>query len=310
MADVVVLGSYNLDLVATVPRFPGPGQTLHAQGLMRGHGGKGSNQAVAAARAGAATVFAGQVGADDAGRAARALWQAEASGAIAREHPDLPTGTALILVAPSGENEIVVVAGANAAVTEDDAARAAGTLGPGAVAVAQLETPEAASAAFFGLARAQGATTLLNTAPARPELMPELLAATDILVANEGEAALLCRMPPETPPDVLGPQLAARAALGAVITCGAGGARLFLRDAPALHQPAAAVAVVDTTGAGDSFVGAFAAALARGATAAEALADGVAAGSLACTRAGAVAALPDAAAIAALRATLPTARAG
>jgi len=308
MADVIVLGSYNLDLVATVPRFPSPGETLHANGLLRGHGGKGSNQAVAAARAGAVTAFTGCVGADDAGRAAQALWHAEAIEALASAHPELPTGTALILVAPSGENEIVVVAGANEAVTDAEAARAATAARPGAVAVAQLETPETASLAFFTLARAQGATTLLNTAPARPALLPALLAATDILVANEGEAALLCAMPPETPPRQLGPRLAARAARGAVITCGADGARLFLRDAPPLHQPAAPVAVVDTTGAGDCFVGAFAAALARGAAPQDALADGVAAGSLACTRAGAVAALPGAAAIAALRAALPPAR--
>ncbi|MCC7281145.1 MAG: bifunctional hydroxymethylpyrimidine kinase/phosphomethylpyrimidine kinase [Acetobacteraceae bacterium] len=310
MADVVVLGSYNLDLVATVPRFPAPGETLRATGLLRGHGGKGSNQAVAARRAGAATAFVGVLGADDAGAAARAMWQSEMIEALVSEHRDLPTGTALILVAPSGENQIVVVAGANEAVTAAEAARAAGAVRQGAVALAQLETPPAASLGFFTAARARGSSTLLNTAPAVAALPPALLAATDILVANEGEAGFLCAMPPATPPTRLGPLLAARAAKAAVITCGADGAWLFARDAAPVHQPAATVSVVDTTGAGDCFVGAFAAALARGAAPEEALADGVAAGSAACTRAGAIGSVPDRAAIAAMRTGLPPARSG
>jgi ribokinase len=310
MADVVVLGSYNLDMVARVPRFPSPGETLHAHGLLRGHGGKGSNQAVAAARAGARVAFAGCVGADEAGRDAARLWQAEAIEALVATRPDQPTGLALILVSPSGENEIVVIAGANAAVGEGDAARAAEALCAGAIAVAQLETPEAATLALFTHARARGATTLLNTAPARAALPHALLAATDILVANEGEAALLCGAAAATAPEALGPRLAALATQAAIITCGADGARLFLRAGQALHQPAAPIAVVDTTGAGDAFVGAFAAALARGEAPEAALAEGVAAGSLACTRDGAVAALPGAPAIAELRATLPPARRG
>lgn len=305
MTDVVVLGSYNLDLVAMVPRFPSAGETLHARDLLRGHGGKGSNQAVAAARAGARTVFAGSTGADAAGQQARHLWQTESIAALVTTRADLPTGLALILLAPSGENRIVVVAGANAAVDAAQAARAAETARPGSVVVGQLETPQEATAAFFAAARARGATTVLNTAPAGPALLPTLLSATDILVANEGEAALLCAAAPDTGPARIGARLAAMAGSAAIITCGAAGAMLFTRAGDRLHQPAAPVDVVDTTGAGDALVGAFAAALSRGDPTEAALAEGVAAGSLACTRCGAVAALPDAAAIRAMRTRLP-----
>lgn len=307
MGRIAILGSYNLDLAAAVPRLPAPGETLRATGLLRGHGGKGSNQAVAAARAGARVRFAGCIGDDEAGRAARLLWQAEGieDGAVLR--PGTPTGVAMILVDRTGENQIVVAAGANDAVREADGT-AAGALAAGDVALAQLEIPLAATLAFLTAARAAGAITVLNAAPAQAALPAALLAATDVLVVNEGEAAMLCGLPADSPAAVTGALLAQRGAGTVLVTAGARGAFLFAGDGTACHQPSAAVQVVDSTGAGDAFTGAFVAAMARGATAADALADGVAAGALACTRAGAVAGLPDRVAIAALRRTLPDAR--
>lgn len=302
MGRITVLGSYNLDLAAAVPRFPAPGETLHAHSLLRGHGGKGSNQAVAAARAGAAVRFAGCIGQDDAGQGARMLWQAEGIEDQAVARRGLPTGLALILIDAAGENQIVVVAGANHAVDQAEAA-AAGALAPGDIALAQLEVPLPATLAFLAAARGAGATTVLNAAPAQAALPRALLAAADILVVNEGEAAMLCGTP-----DGAGPTLARRVARAVVVTAGAQGAFLFQQDGAAWHQPTSPVQVVDTTGAGDAFVGAFCAALARAAPLPEALADGVAAGGLACTQAGAVAALPHSDAITARRATLPAAK--
>jgi ribokinase len=307
MGRVVVLGSYNADLVARVERFPRPGETLPAHGLMHCHGGKGSNQAVAARRAGAAVTFAGAVGSDEAGQNAQELWRREGIATVVAQAREAPTGLAMILVDDRGENQIVVVAGANAEPDAGLAQRAAAAMGAGDLAVAQLETPIAATVAFFAAARGQGAATVLNAAPARP-LAASLLAATAILVVNAHEARVAAQADDRASPPQLARTLAARVGQACVITLGGEGALLASREGALLHQPAPRVVAVDTTGAGDACVGAFAAALAAGATPAAALADGVAAGSLACTRAGAVDSLPTRAAIAALRADLPPAR--
>lgn len=293
MPHIVVVGSYNQDTVLRVPRFPRPGETLAATRLDRFHGGKGSNQAVAAARSGARVALVAAVGADAAGEAALALWRQEGidAGAVARL-AHLPTGEALILVEEGGENEIVIVAGANAAVGPDQAAAA--VRGGAGLVLAQLETPLAATEAAFRAARALGATTLLNAAPAR-SLPAALLALTDILAVNETEAALLAGQ--EAPPDRLAALLAPAHRRGVVLTAGAAGAYWAAPEGGVLHAPAPRVTVVDSTGAGDAFLGAFAAALADGAGDAAALRRGVAAGALACGQAGAVPSLPRLAAI-------------
>jgi ribokinase len=304
MGRVVVLGSYNADLVARVEKFPKPGETLHAREFLRSHGGKGSNQAVAARRAGADVIFIGAVGNDAAGTSALEMWQREGIAADVVRSDASPTGLAMILVDDRGENQIVIVAGANA---EPDARRgetAAATMAKGDIAVAQLETPLEATRAFFTAAHARGATTLLNAAPAQ-QLPPSLLAVTDMLIVNAHEARTVADAPGDEPAEANAGALAARAAQACVITLGGEGALLATRDGTLLRQPAAVVDVVDTTGAGDAFVGAFVAALAGGAAFAGALADGVAAGSLACTRPGAVDSLPNRRAIAAFRAALP-----
>jgi ribokinase len=300
MGHVTVLGSYNLDLSARVPRCPGPGETLHALGFDRFHGGKGSNQAIAAARAGAVVHLAGCVGDDDAGTAARALWQAEGLETSGVATVAAPTGTALILVEPTGENRIVVVSGANAEVTAAQAARAGRGVVSGDVALTQLETTLAAAETFLATSRARGVLTILNAAPATASLPPALLAATDILVVNAVEAELLAGG------EAL-EALAARVGLGVVVTRGGAGAVWHGRDGRRVLVPAPTVAVLDSTGAGDAFVGALAARLSDDWPIEEVLAEGVAAGSMACMTAGAVPSLPTAADIVAMRARMAAA---
>lgn len=296
MTRIVVIGSYNRDTVLTVPRFPAPGETLAATGMARFHGGKGSNQAVAAARAGGRVAMVAAIGRDVAGDGALALWAEEGIDATAvQRHDALPTGEALILVDAAGENEIVILAGANAALP----GRAAEAAVAGAsLVVAQLETPLDTTEAAFRAARAHGVTTLLNAAPAGA-LPQGLLSQTDILVVNETEAARLLGRSAALEEMVAA--LGARHAGGAVLTAGAAGAFWAGPDGASHHAASLAVTVVDSTGAGDAFIGAFAAGLAGGQAAAKALRQGVVAGALACRRAGAVPSLPTLAEIEAAR---------
>jgi ribokinase len=291
MGRILVIGSYNRDTVLRVARFPRPGETLRATGMQRFHGGKGSNQAVAAARAGAEVSLYAAIGADEAGQAARDLWATEGIDARHLAAPaGLPTGEALILVDESGENQIVIVPGANAALRAPPTEAFAGA----ALVVAQLETPPDVTAAAFAAARRAGAATLLNAAPAQ-SLPAALLEATDLLAVNETEAALLLGQSGE--PAALAAALAPRFRQGVVLTAGAAGAFRAAPDAPPLHLPAPGVRVVDSTGAGDAFIGAYAAARAAGLPDASALRRGVVAGALACGTAGAVPSLPLLAAI-------------
>ncbi len=286
MGRIVVIGSYNRDTVLRVPRLPRPGETLAAHGMARFHGGKGSNQAVAAARAGAAVAIIAAVGADAAGESAGQLWAQDGIDAryVACD-ATLPTGEALILVDDAGENEIVVIAGANAALAPPPTDAFAGA----ALVLAQLETPLATTLVAFEAARVAGAATLLNAAPAQP-LPDALLAATELLVVNETEAARLAGR--DGTPHDLACALAPRFRRGVVLTAGAAGAIWAQPGRDPLHAPAPATQVVDSTGAGDAFIGAFAAALAEGLADAAALQRGVVAGALACRIAGAVPSLP------------------
>ncbi|WP_209441973.1 ribokinase [Neoroseomonas oryzicola] len=287
MGRILVVGSYNQDTVLRVPRFPKPGETLAATALEHFHGGKGSNQAVAAARSGAEVTLAACIGRDAAGDAALALWAGEGIDATAvRREAGAPTGTALILLDAAGENEIVILAGANARLAPEDARPAAAGA---ALVVAQLETPVEATIAAFLAARAAGGRTLLNAAPAG-DLPAALLAATDILVVNETEAERLAGK--GGAPSELAAALAPRFGSGVVLTAGAAGAFWAGRDGGALHLPAPPTQVADSTGAGDAFVGAMAAALAEGLPMEGALRRGVIAGSLACRSLGAVPSLP------------------
>lgn len=285
MPDILVVGSYNRDIVVSVPRFPRPGETLPGTGMAFFDGGKGSNQAVQAARCGASVALLARIGVDAAGDQAMGLWTAEGiqTNQVQRDG-EHPTGTALILVDAAGENQIILVAGANGALVPDADLRGA------RVVLAQLETPVEATIAAFRTARAVGATTVLNAAPAAPALSSTLLDLTDLLVVNETEAAALTPgHDGDMPSRAL--ILAARHRLGAVVTAGSDGAYWALAGNAMVAAPAIPVQVVDSTGAGDAFCGTLAAALAEGLAREDALRRAVAAGGLACMRQGAVASL-------------------
>ena len=295
---VVVFGSINLDLVTRVPRLPSPGETLTGSGFASYPGGKGANQALAAARAGAVVRMYGAVGRDAAAGSALALLRAGGVDLSGVPAVDPPTGCATILVDDAGENAIVVVPGANGKV--DPGAVPDAVLAPGAVLVLQQEVPASANAALIGRAARAGMRIVLNAAPARP-LTRDLLAMTTTLIVNENEAAALA---PSFgwAPEALAFAAAAAAdidGLEVVVTRGAAGA-VSVRGNDRIHLAAPRVDVIDTTGAGDAFVGAFACALAAGDDRRRALSIAIAAGSLACTRHGAQPALPGREAIDAL----------
>ena len=286
---IVVFGSINLDLVARVARLPQEGETIAGTSFAAVPGGKGANQALAARRAGADVAMAGAVGAD--GFAATALRDLVASAVDLEwvRRVEAPTGVALIHVDSAGRNAITIVAGANAAA--DPAVIPDAALTTGTTLVLQLEIPIAAVIAIAARGKERGARVILNAAPAA-ELPTKLLAALDVLIVNEVEAAAIaamCSMP--TVPEAFAASFHRRYACAVVVTLGAAGA-IVASESALLCAEAPKVKVVDTTGAGDALVGALVAALDRGADWTQAMAEGIAAGSLACTVAGAQAALP------------------
>jgi ribokinase len=295
MSRVVVCGSINIDLVATVARLPTPGETVAGSGFVTYPGGKGANQAVAAAKGGAEVVMLGAVGADTYGAELRSFLDehgVDTSRLV--ERSGLPTGTALILVDQAGENVIAVVPGANATV---DAVAAAGMkLGQGDVLVSQFETPVDATLAFFGHGKRVGATRMLNPAPAA-EISRELLELVDVLVVNETELASItgCAIPHEVWESDVHKAAATLAEAGfsgsLVVTLGARGVA-GVTGGEAVAVDGHDVLAVDTTGAGDCFVGYLAAELARGAQLDAALRHANAAGALAVQRHGAGSAMP------------------
>lgn len=282
---ILVFGSINVDLVVPVPRLPRPGETVLGGDYLLLPGGKGANQALAARRAGAVVVIAGAVGED--GFAATTLDPLRRAGidtglvrAVAA-----PTGCAAIMVSEGGENIIAVASGANLMVRNDQVPDA--LLGPRIVLVAQMEVPSAETGAMIRRVRAAGGYVLLNLAPAGA-LDDSLLRDIDLVVANEQEAATLGADPA---------RIAATLRHGLIVTRGAAGADAYLRNGATLSVPALPVAAIDTTGAGDTFVGVLAAALAQGQPIETGLRRASAAAGLACLARGAQAAMPDAAAI-------------
>jgi ribokinase len=263
---VVVVGSFNQDLTWRCAAFPAPGETIVGT-FTTGPGGKGANQAVAAARAGAATAFVGALGDDAFGRGARAFLHAEGI-AVQAARKKLPTGNAAIFVDARGQNEIVVALGANAALAPRDVPAA--LLRAARVVVCQHETNLALNAAVLRAARRAGATTVLNPAPMRADFDPRVLAHTDVLIPNETECVALLRRPGldegalrALAPDALHALCRTLGVPTVIVTLGARGC-LVSEPARWTHVPAhAGLKVVDTTGAGDAFVGGFAAGLAR-----------------------------------------------
>jgi ribokinase len=293
---LIVAGSLNLDLVGRAPRIPAPGETVLGSALQRFHGGKGGNQAVAAARSGASVRFVGSLGDDAAGAELLAGLRAEGIETSAVRRVAEPTGTALITVADSGENAITVLPGANrlAPMPPEEWPAEVGWL------LLQLEIPMATCLAWAKAAHAAGAQVMLNAAPAA-ERSDDLLALVDLLLVNEGEARALAdgtvgavsRGVPDTPlRDVL-QALARRGPAIVVATLGARGCLAWQRDTGRwIEQPAFAVDVVDTTGAGDTFAGALAACLDDGAALEQALTFATAAAAMACGVAGARSGMP------------------
>jgi ribokinase len=272
MSKVYVVGSVNMDVVALADRHPHKGETVRGNDLRFLPGGKGANQAVAASRAGASTYMVGMLGDDAFARELRAFLEGE--------HLDLsflgvargaPTGTALITVAET-ENTIVVVPGANDALSVEDVE--ALPFASDAVVVAEFETPQRTVLAAFQRARQVGAKTILNPAPAAT-LIPGLLEATDVLVVNESELSWLVNGTPAGEMSTDDALAAARQARHSpeqivIVTLGANGAVAIVEDR-ILRVEGHRVATVDTTGAGDCFVGNLAAEISRGVDLAPAL---------------------------------------
>jgi ribokinase len=286
---VIVVGSVNMDMVAHAGRLPGPGETLVGDTFVMAPGGKGANQAVAAARLGASVAMISRVGTRQHGAALLQALADEgiACDGIARDVESLP-GIAVIMVASEGgENSIVYVPGSNADLTPDDVLASKDALQTAAVVVAQLEVPIPAIAEAFALARATGATTVLNAAPAL-KLPEALLALTDWLVLNETEAAQLSGI---ADAKAAAQDLQQRGPKTVLVTLGADGV-LLCRAGSIEQLPAVAVKAVDTVGAGDTFVGGLAAGLAEGRDAATAVRLGQAAAAIAVGRAGVQTAMP------------------
>jgi ribokinase len=291
---LTVLGSLNMDISVTVPRLPAPGATVLGSAAVFTPGGKGANQAVAAARLGADVRMTGCVGDDDFGRRLlAALREAGVDAAGVRVADDAATGLAMISVDRAGENLITVAPGANHELGAADAAAAAG--GPHDALVISAEVPVPAIRA--ALARARGTLCVLNLAPVplAPEQAAEIMAdGVEWLVVNESEAAAVLGRPVDGLKDAgqAAAELATAAARHAVVTAGAHGAALAGPDGDPLTIEPFEVETVDTVGAGDTFVAALAVTLAAGVPAAEAVRAAAAAGAAAVTRPGAQAGMP------------------
>lgn len=261
-ASLVVIGSTMIDLVVYTDRVPDAGETIVGQRFEFGFGGKGANQAVMARLLGADVTFINRLG-DDANAAltrenlaAHGIPDAHVSTA-----PGVASGVAQIWVEPDGTNRIIIVPGANDELPAEEVERAVGA-SDAPVVLAQLEVPQPVIAAGFGAARRRGATTLLNPAPAAP-LSTDLLTVTDWLLPNETEFALLSDGgDPERDEDLRA--FAERTGVRLIVTLGAAGVALLEEDGAVRRVPAPEVRAIDTTGAGDAFVGSFAAALAAG----------------------------------------------
>lgn len=283
-----VVGSCNIDLVTYITRMPAPGETLDAPDFATFFGGKGANQAVAAARLGAQVAMVGCVGDDIFGPQITA--NLRESGVDVRHVRTVPgaSGVAPIFVEPSGENAILIVKGANGALCPADIDAAAQTLATCGLILMQLEVPLEVIYHTTAWAAARGIATILNPAPARAELDLARLAGLAFLTPNEGELASLSGLPTGTEAEIT---TAARrlieGGIGQVIvTLGGRGARLVTADSVTVIPPVPVVPV-DTTGAGDAFIGAFAARLSQGAAAEAALREAAAYAALSITRRGA-----------------------
>jgi ribokinase len=288
-AKIVIIGSFNMDLTAYMDRMPRSGETVHGERFATGPGGKGSNQAVAAARLGAEVTFIGRVGQDVFAEAAINFWKQEGINTdyVVRD-PNHATGVAPIWVDAQGENAIVVVLGANLNIQAVDIERAADVIGKADVVVCQLEINYDMVDYALKYARSKGVRTVLNPAPAG-KLNPEAVALADYLTPNETELEVLSGHPGDY--GAAARSLLTRDDQMAVVTLGSQGAQWVSRiDSKII--PAFKVDVVDTTGAGDAFNGGFAVGLAEGKSLEDAIRFGNATAAISVTRPGTAPSMP------------------
>ncbi|WP_041946221.1 ribokinase [Variovorax paradoxus] len=300
---IVVLGSLNMDIVLRVPHAPAAGETLLGHSIAHIPGGKGANQAVSCAREGGRVAMIGCVGADAHGQALReALVRDGIDTAALHTSSSEPTGTALILVEDSGQNRIVMIPGANAQVEIDEAVLRQQLQGT-AFLVTQFEIPMDQVARAIAVAHGAGCKVLLNPSPVQPIAEP-LWPQIDTLVVNEIEAQALCGQPADSPQEaaLAGQALRAKGIARVVVTLGARGAVAIDADG-ARHHPAPKVQAVDTTAAGDTFLGALAVALGEGQSFDEAVRLGIRAAALCIQQPGAQPSIPQRDAV--LRSPMP-----
>jgi len=292
-ANVVVIGSLNMDLVTRAPRLPRDGETLIGHSFATVSGGKGANQAVAAARLGAQVAMVGCVGNDDYGVRLRDALLAEQVDCTAVSVVEDSSGVALIVVDDNSQNAIVIVAGANGAMTPAVIDRFDAVLQAADVVICQLEIPDATVGHALKRARELGKTVILNPAPASRPLPADWFAAIDYLIPNESEAAALSGLAVDSlqSAEAAATQLIDMGAGKVIVTLGAQGS-LFANGEGFEHFLAPTVKALDTTAAGDTFVGGFAAALANGKSEDEAIRYGQIAAALSVTRAGAQPSIP------------------
>ena len=285
---ILVVGSSNIDLVASVDRLPSRGETVLGYRFAQSFGGKGANQAVAAARAGAEVAFLSKLGADANGRLIEQHLAAQGlSRPILLRDAEFPTGVAMILVDHSGENQIAVVPGSNGRLTPADLRQHRELIAGARVLLLQMEIPRETVFEALRLGRECGLTTLLNPAPAAP-LPSDLLRLIDILTPNESEAQALTG---SADPAEAARILTDRGVGTVVVTCGANGAFLATGN-DVTHIPGFLVETIDSTGAGDAFNGAVACAVAEGVPIKSAIVRANAAGALATTGRGAQESMP------------------
>jgi ribokinase len=289
--SILVVGSINIDLVVHAPRHPVPGETVIGSAFQTFPGGKGANQAVAAARLGAQVVMLGRVGEDDFGDS---LIEAMKADGVDTSHilrsADAPTGVALITVDAAGQNTIVVASGANACLTIDDLLDAEELFEEASIVLLQLESPLETVVKAVDLAKKHNVEVVLNPAPAQ-FLDSALIADVDYLIPNEHEVCALAGFQDPSEVEEAARKLCRSGARCVIVTLGEQGAAIFNKNGISM-LPAYCVQVVDTTAAGDAFVGAFAAALAASDPPGESVRWGNAAGALAVTKPGAQPSLP------------------
>ncbi len=297
-AKIVIVGSFNTDLTTYMERMPRPGETVHGRKFVTGPGGKGSNQAVAAARLGAEVTFVGRIGQDVFTPLALNIWQQEGINTdYVIQDPEHSTGVAPIFVDDTGENSIVVVLGANLAVSKADVDAAAEAIAQADILLTQLEIDYDAVGHALRVAKEHGVTTILNPAPAG-HLPADVVALVDYITPNETELEVLSGMPASSVEE-MARSLLTTDTQTIIMTMGAQGARYLRQDGTALVS-SYQVDVVDTTGAGDAFNGGLAVALAEGKRLVDAVAFANATAALCVTKPGTAPSMPQRAEVEAL----------